>query len=367
MCYALFNLRAMSEQEPTDFSVSNVIKTEGKEEVSPPPPHTALKSPRRQRKKPRYAYTPLDNNQTFTILQRGGAPSWGSILCVCVAISGIVAVLVTFSVFASEGAMKSHAPVCQLKRQPNSVGEGLLNDWQAVSCQRVYKCSAQSAYLIDRTCTVEDMTVPLSSPVPRGVDVLVSKDFNIVYVRNPTAVDAIVRYIMMDLFSAYESNSHVLTTQEVKEYFFFTFVERTLDRFSLEFTDKGLGMRALNATSSCDGVNALFPLAFSENWVPSQSYFLSGDAGSMNHMIRFNWIGDASDISSVLYLFENIQASLPRGVCLPEINFQYLNYEFIRGREETRALAKRFQGCMDSVTSAHILSYYRQDDICWFT
>lgn len=369
----------MNSHEADDVVYSNKIKTEGESlkcEDAMSLTEPVLKSPRRAKRKYRHAvkegggheYAPIGHTAASSVLHRGGAPSWGSIVCVCVVI-GLVVAFITVGALFSNTRLESPVPgrICQLQHQSNSAGEAFLNDWQSFSCQRVYKCNTQTGYLIDRTCTVEDITSPVGAPIPRGVDVLVAKDFKIVYVRNPSAVDAIVRYIMINLFSAYEINSHVLTTSEVKEYFFFTFVGRTLDRFSLGFTEKGLSIHALNSTSNCENVSALFPLAFSENWVPSQSFFLSGDAGSMNHMIRFDWIGDASDVSNVLYVFEHIQASMPAGICLPEINFQQLNYEFIRGRQQTRELSKRVEGCIDSVTSAHIISYYRQDEMCWFT
>jgi len=357
----------------SDIVFTHDIKTEGEgleseETAELARAETAMRSPRRAKRKYRqsvksHEYAPLGK----PVFHRAGAPSWGSIFLVCAAILGVIAAIITFYFFSGGEVVKSRTPICQLQRQRNAAGEAFLNDWEEFSCQRVYKCNTQSGYLIDRTCTVEDMTSPARAPTPRGVDVLVARDFKIVYVRNPSAADAIVRYIMINLFSAHEMNSHVLTTPEVKEYFFFTFVQNSLGRFSLGFTEKGMGLRVLNASSSCDSVNALFPIAFSENWVPSQSFFLSGDAGSMNHMIRFDWIGDASDVNNILFLFEHIQAMMPADVCLPEINFQQLNYEFIRGRQETHEISERFQGCMDSVTHASLLSYYRQDEMCWFT
>lgn len=257
-------------------------------------------------------------------------------------------------------------PVCQFEAVRSASGTAMLRGWGAAECQKVFRCDAHTPFLINRTCTIEDESVGEAGPLARGVALVVSHKFRAVYVVNPTGVDQLVQYIWKTFLRGEDMDSHQLTLEHLNSYFFFTFVDRPRTRFSLQFTRETLAAGILNTSSSCEAVRAAANSAVVHGMVPSQAYFLSGDAGAMNHMLALDWVADASDVDNVLELLRHVQALTKKNRCVPEIDFIKVNYEFLRANLQIYDSVSVFRRCLNDSFWAAVDSYYRQDTVCWF-
>jgi hypothetical protein len=87
----------------------------------------------------------------------------------------------------------------------------------------------------------------------------------------------------------------------------------------------------------------------------------------MNHMLRLDWIADAGNRDNVIALLEHVQGLLPDHLCLPEIDFLDINFNFIQNSRDESLLAEVAKQCLNDSLAEQIEIYYKQDDLCWFT
>lgn len=261
-----------------------------------------------------------------------------------------------------------HKNMCQLNGEEGTQGDSKLADWNAVQCQKVFQCKTHTSFLIQRTCTIEDKIANNVAPTPRDVPLLVSDKFQIAYILNPTAVDQVMQYILTQFLDSKHIGSHTLSINQIKSYFFFSFVDEPRDRFSLAFTQQHITAKTLNHTSTCQAIRTAAAAAITSGAIPSQAYFLSGDAGETNHALTAKWIADGSNVSNVLALLKHIQTlASKRNLCIPEINFLQVNFEFLRKNQQIYETVGAFRACLDDAAFwATVDEYYKQDTTCWF-
>jgi hypothetical protein len=351
---------ALAHEEPADHGLNP-----GPQHAPTSPRAKTHRKPRLPRREPvtrgyREHYSLIPDQQPISHA-REPQRSWQSVLCMfCV----LCAVALFFTALYFQPSMAAKGPrQCQLPRQVNSYGEDLRVSWNAASCQRVFQCEENEELLTQRTCTREDYNAP--APAPRGVRLLVSQRYRVVYVVNPTSVNKLIEFIMQHFLDAAAVNSHHLAVHEVQTYFFFTFVERALSRFVLQFTLTQ--PHSQNSSSGCAAVRERMHAALQDRVTPSQSYLVSGDAGTMNHMLRLDWIADAGNRDNVIALLEHVQGLLPDHLCLPEIDFLDINFNFIQNSRDESLLAEVAKQCLNDSLAEQIEIYYKQDDLCWFT
>ncbi len=185
--------------------------------------------------------------------------------------------------------------------EPAGLGERTAQ-WLAPACQRALFCGAMPMLVLDRPCTAEDLHVGARGAIKHVAPVMISHSFRAVYVANPTSADYVARAVAGRYLGAVAANSTEISQHMRTAYFFFTFSERTQDRFFYAAE----AVLAGNTNTSCEAAReAMHALTDMRPWeaqarVHSQAFLLSAEAGVSNKMIEYDWI----EVSYVFVLFE---------------------------------------------------------------
>jgi hypothetical protein len=227
-------------------------------------------------------------------------------------------------------------------------------------------CGASPSLILDRPCTQEDKMAGARGAVRHIAPTVVSHHFRVVYVANPTSVDYLVRAVMHRYLMAEDGNSTEISTHMRLAYFFFSFVEHTQDRFFYAAEQ----LQVFNSSDSCavmrDRMTSLTDL---RAWVDvprvySQAFLLSAEAGSSNKMINYHWLGDATLVShGIIDVLLRIQ--LHAKLCLPVIDFKWLNFEVVHNNLAHSSAVRALQACGDAGFKKRVMDVYTQDSQCF--
>ncbi len=179
----------------------------------------------------------------------------------------------------------------RMRDEPAGLG-GRTAQWLAPACQRALFCGAMPMLVLDRPCTTEDLHVGARGAVKHVAPVMISHSFRTVYVANPTSADYVARAVVGRYLGATAANSTAISQHMRTSYFFFTFSERTQERF---FYAAEAVLAAENSSSCERAREAMHALTDMRPWEPqarvhSQAFLLSAEAGVSNKMIEYDWI-----------------------------------------------------------------------------
>jgi len=246
---------------------------------------------------------------------------------------------------------------CQLFPNRTNIGSERLRQWRNKDCQNAFQCPAHGLFPLQRTCTVEDLSA--RDPLPRNVSLLITDVFALAYVVNPSALNDLVTHILTTYMGAYKIRSNQLTLGQ-RYFFFFSFVDNHRNRFVQHLA---LHPSSSNV-SSCTYIDTAAREALISSPVPSQAYFLSGDAGLAHHDLRIDWLADATDVGNVVQFLHYAQG-LQHFECFPEINFREINFDFLQKAHALQNRTKRWAECISESVWLRVDAHYRQDRICW--